>query len=264
MGLYQETTESEIPGDSGFVGFDHNLVLVVDDDEVLCKTFSLILSLGGYKVMTAGTGGQARAILSDHQPSVLLLDLRLPDMSGLALLADLSRSGSRIRVIVMTGCGDVGSTVAAMKLGAADFVEKPLFEEDLLQIVERVLSKSREARQATLARAAEQVGSRLQYKVLRFIDETIGAGTEVSLGHIAEHVGLSPWYLSRTFRRETGIKLTAFIRHRRAMQALKVLRHPDTHLRDAARAAGYKSESDLCRDFKRVFGQPPLAYLRRK
>ena len=84
------------------------------------------------------------------QPGCLILDVRMPGMSGLELQHELNRRGARFPVIFITGHGDVPMAVEAMQLGAADFLQKPFSDEQLLQRVKKALAADQEAR-ATMA-----------------------------------------------------------------------------------------------------------------
>ncbi len=113
-------------------------VLVVDDDEGTRLTVSLILQQAGWSVSVADCGQSALSVIRELHPDVVLLDLRLPDMSGIDLLRKLSpadRQGTRI--VLMTGFGTMRVGIEAYGLGAYDCVEKPLFESDLIRIVEK-------------------------------------------------------------------------------------------------------------------------------
>ncbi|HEX5795735.1 MAG TPA: response regulator FixJ [Geminicoccaceae bacterium] len=106
-------------------------VVVIDDDEGVLDSLGVLLAAEGFRVATYGS---ARAFLEGQTggpPGCLVTDVRMPDMDGLELIAELRRRGPLPPVIVITGHGDVPMAVRAMKLGARDFVEKP-FEPDVL------------------------------------------------------------------------------------------------------------------------------------
>jgi two-component system response regulator FixJ len=106
-------------------------VVVIDDDEGVLDSLEVLLAAEGF---TVATYASARAFLEDRNggpPGCIVTDVRMPEMDGLELVAELRRRGPLPPVIVITGHGDVPMAVKAMKLGARDFVEKP-FEPDLL------------------------------------------------------------------------------------------------------------------------------------
>src|SRR5262249_13322808 len=112
-------------------------VFVVDDDAAVRQGLRFMPRTAGYSVEAFAS---ARSFLEDYDPrrgGCLLLDVRMPQMTGLELQQQLNVRGWRIPVIFITGHGTVQLAIAAMKAGAFDFVEKPLREEVLLESIER-------------------------------------------------------------------------------------------------------------------------------
>ena len=114
-------------------------VFVVDDDEAMRSSLKWLIESTGLRVQTFDS---ADAFLSSYSPDwsgCLLLDVRMPGMSGLELQAYLTREDYRLPVIIITGHGDVAMAVKAMQAGALDFIEKPFHDEDLLGSLRRAL-----------------------------------------------------------------------------------------------------------------------------
>jgi len=133
-------------------------VLVVDDEKNIRRTLQLVLEGDGYRVLGAETAVQALAVLASPETPVdlAILDVQLPDMSGLDALAKI-RSDEATRdlpIIVISGHATVDDAVQAIKLGAADFFEKPLARERVLVSVRNVLDAAKARRE--LARVTEQ------------------------------------------------------------------------------------------------------------
>lgn len=115
-------------------------VLVVDDDEGTLLTVSLILQQAGWSVSVADCGQAALSVIRAMRPDVVLLDLKLPDMSGIDLLRHLSLTDRLCTsVVLMTGFGTMRVGMEAHELGAYDCVAKPLFESEILRIVENAV-----------------------------------------------------------------------------------------------------------------------------
>jgi two-component system, LuxR family, response regulator FixJ len=114
-------------------------VFVVDDDAAVRQGLGFMLRAAGYRV---GAFPSARSFLEDYDPrrgGCLLLDVQMPQTSGVELQQQLNVRGWRIPVIFITGHGTVPLAIAAMKAGAFDFIEKPLREDALLESIERAL-----------------------------------------------------------------------------------------------------------------------------
>lgn len=118
----------------------NSMVWIVDDDAGIRAYLADLLAARGYGVCCLDSGEQLlRRLGTSAPPSLLLLDLRLPRVCGLEVLAELSRTGARFPSIVLSGDGQVPTVVQAMRLGALDYLVKPIEESDLATAVERVL-----------------------------------------------------------------------------------------------------------------------------
>lgn len=107
-------------------------VFVIDDDRDLREALCWMLEGVGLKVEIFANGGEFLAAYDTEKPGCLVIDVRMPGMSGLELQDELAVLGSEIPVIIITGYGDVPTAVRAMKQGAVDFIEKPFSDQILL------------------------------------------------------------------------------------------------------------------------------------
>jgi len=116
---------------------DAGAVFIVEDDAAVRDSLALLLRLHGHRVQTFACAEDfvASPARRDAGPSCVLIDVRLPGMSGLALQAELARGNRAMPVLVMTAQSDAALVRAALLLGAADFLEKPIAESDLLGAV---------------------------------------------------------------------------------------------------------------------------------
>ncbi|KAA0578505.1 response regulator transcription factor [Azospirillum sp. B21] len=121
-------------------------VFILDDDDAIRDSLEVLLDCAGFRVESFSTPLGFLESGAPSRPGCLLVDVRMPQMSGLDVQERLTRGGHSMPVVVMTGHGDVPLAVRAMKAGAVDFVEKPFEEEALLIAVRSAL---------TLARASE-------------------------------------------------------------------------------------------------------------
>ncbi|HEY9592913.1 MAG TPA: sigma-54 dependent transcriptional regulator [Spirochaetia bacterium] len=125
-------------------------VLVVDDEEGMRLGLEKALSLEGYRVTCAATGIEARRIAKTGRFDCAFVDLKLPDLAGTDLLADLREAGSA--VVMITAYASVDTAVRAMKLGAVDYLQKPFDNQDIVALAERLCSGSRTTRAGRGAR----------------------------------------------------------------------------------------------------------------
>ncbi|MDB4948803.1 MAG: sigma-54 factor interaction protein [Gemmatimonadetes bacterium] len=118
-------------------------VLIVDDEELLVKSCGQILSSEGYTVFTEGRGRNALDSLRRHHPDIVLTDLMLPDMDGLALLKEVKRLAPETLVVMITGFATVDSSVEAIRAGAYDYIPKPFTATQLRILIGRAAQQVR-------------------------------------------------------------------------------------------------------------------------
>ena len=112
-------------------------VYIIDDDEASRDSIATLFSSAGYRTKSFASGNQFLQEVTTLAPGCLVSDLRMPDLDGIALLQQLMTLKLRIRVVLITGYGDIKTAVRAIKSGAADFVEKPYDDETILAAVRK-------------------------------------------------------------------------------------------------------------------------------
>ena len=121
-------------------------VFVVDDDVTICVALSRLIRTAGLHVETFGTAAEC---LSDDRlkdADCLVLDVHLPDLSGLELQAKLTELGLELPIVFITGRGDIPMSVRAMKAGAVEFLTKPFDNQQLLEAIEQAIARCQRAR----------------------------------------------------------------------------------------------------------------------
>jgi len=122
------------------------VVFIVDDDEAVRSSLRLLLKSVGLVPTALGSAREFLDKYDPAQPGCLVLDVRMPGMSGIELQETLNRQGAVIPVIFITGHGDVPMAVEAMQAGAFDFLQKPFRDQDLIDRIQRALEKDRVSR----------------------------------------------------------------------------------------------------------------------
>jgi len=128
-----------------------SVVFVIDDDAGLRESLRSLLNSVGLHVEVFASAAQFLAAKLPNVPSCLVLDVRLPGLSGLDFQAELAKSEIRVPIIFITGHGDIPMSVRAMKAGAIEFLTKPLREQDLLDAVQSGLDRDRARRESDKA-----------------------------------------------------------------------------------------------------------------
>ena len=121
-------------------------VMVVDDDSGVRNAMRILLKSVGLDSVLYASAQEFLAAYQPAQPGCLLLDIRMPGMSGLELQQQLNLRGAVIPVIFMTGHGDVPMAVEAMQQGAFDFLQKPFRDQDLLDRIQKAIAKDAQSR----------------------------------------------------------------------------------------------------------------------
>src|ERR1700752_430910 len=131
-------------------------ILIVDDDEVSCQLFAETLEQENYRVDQARSGDEALALLRDNPYDLLLIDVRMPGMTGLEVTRTVHEKQASLPIIVMTAFGSMETAIEAIHEGAFDFISKPMNLEEIKKTVSRALA------QRALQDSAQKGGSEVK------------------------------------------------------------------------------------------------------
>jgi two-component system response regulator FixJ len=154
---------------------DERIVHVVDDDEAVREGVSILLEASGYAVEAHESGAAFLRVFDSLSPGCVLLDIHMPEISGLEVQIALRDRGVEWPVIVLTGQGDIGIAVGAMKNGAFEFIEKPYENQMLLETLQEAFEKleTQTEKSAKVTRARELI-SRLSQREYEIIQGLLG------------------------------------------------------------------------------------------
>jgi len=148
-------------------------LLIVDDDALIRSFMTTVLAEDGYGVEEAASGGEGLSKLKGGAFDLVITDLRMPDMSGLDLMAKAKEMGTDCRWIVITAYGSIKNAVEAMKIGASDYLTKPFRDpEELRHVVGRVMREVEAERKITLM--SEELGRQFPPAEMIFLGEKMG------------------------------------------------------------------------------------------
>ena len=229
-------------------------VLLIDDDLGTLETFGFILRLEGYEVSTAETGSAGLDLLELKPHDVVLADLRLPDMTGIDMLRTLKTNELHVPCVIMTAFGSVASTVEAMRLGAHDFVEKPLTEVDVVRIVACAIERRPPCDIRDTVPIDWRVVATSRIIQLRFSEP------DLRLHVIAKELAVSIEHLCRLLKKDTGSGFNDHLHKRRVEEAKHLLADTPMSVKEVAHRVGYSTTSRLGHHFKRLSGQQPTKF----
>jgi len=118
-----------------------NKILIVDDEEIIVRLLSMSLRSDGYETVTAYSGEQGLEVFKSEAPDIVVTDIKMPGMDGLELLKKIKELDPEKEVIIVTGHGDIDSTIIALQYGASDFINKPVRDEALAIALDRAKTK---------------------------------------------------------------------------------------------------------------------------
>jgi FixJ family two-component response regulator len=125
---------------------EQTIVFIIDDDEGLREGLAALFSSVGLQTRLFASAPEFLQAKLPESPSCLVLDVRLPGLSGLEFQADLAKANIQIPIVFMTGHGDIPMTVRAMKAGAVEFLTKPFRDQDMLDAVQLAIERDRSRR----------------------------------------------------------------------------------------------------------------------
>jgi len=235
-------------------------VLLVDDDQALREVIELFLC-DVCDVKTAATGTEALAVLQRQPIAAVVLDYRLPDRSGLEVLAEIKSIRPHIPVIMISGFGSEVVCASAFKLGVQDYLPKPMDLAELTRCVDQVTSHEKAGPDAVRTPLAGGEGRERNLAIQKVIAIVHGRyWDQLSLSTVAAEVAMSRYHLSHRFRAVMGTTFRAYLLRVRLERAKALLARLEPRITEVALAVGFSDLSRFDKLFKRYTGVTPSDY----
>jgi DNA-binding response OmpR family regulator len=226
-------------------------VLVVDDDLSTRETFGTLLRLEGFDARLSSDADDAFAISTSEPLSMAFVDVRLQGRSGLDLLRALRNTHSALPVVMMSGYSSVDDTIQAWRLGASDFLEKPIWADTILKIVHSHARPDFLREMLQLEHLPPIVRSTLEFITSHYRDSCLSATDAAS------ELNVSVEHMSRSLRRYTGETFVGLVRKARVDQACWLLVRTHKLIKQVAFECGFGTVHGFEHSFSVVWGTSP-------
>ncbi len=235
-------------------------VAIVDDEEIVRMGLAVIISEAGrgYKVIASyANGEEALEKLLNTDVDVVVTDIRMPEMDGLELIRNLLALHANISIIILSGYNDFEYARSALRLGAEEYLLKPVDQNELFQCLDRI--RVRKYGAASNMELENNHDKRIVERLKAMIDKEYS--NKLSLAELSGRFFLHPKYLSRYFKSETGINITDYLIHVRMNKAKDLLlNNLDLKVYEVAEKVGYADSVFFTKLFKRMVGVAPKEY----
>ncbi|MDF2652948.1 MAG: two component transcriptional regulator, AraC family [Paenibacillus sp.] len=244
-------------------------IIIVDDERWVRASLKKVIerTLLPFTVIHEATNGlEALNWLKENSIDLAITDVNMPVMDGLQLISALSEHNLLVATIIFSGHDDFGFAQKGMRLGARDYLLKPVLVEDMTSCLQRVIPYLENLKQQanlmeTSAAANNQEAPR-ELSTVEQVMEYVKAKLpgEVSLQEAAAKVHLNPSYLSHLFKQQTKVNFVDYVMTKRMEEAKKLLSTTSLRISDIAERLGYSDLSYFSNTFKRFVGQSPSEY----
>jgi len=229
-------------------------ILIIDDDIRVIKSLKLILNK--YELVEFTNGYEAIEFLKKPRDiSLVLLDVMMPEVDGLSVLKEIKKIKGDLAVIMMTAYGSKDIAVEALRYRADDFVEKPFDPSEISEKINKILQE-----RFLLNKNASFKDYRID-KIKSFIKRNF---TNASLPFIAEEMCLSPKYLSRMFKDQTGNSFRNYLLEVKMEEGKSLLKNTALSIDEIAYKLGYQNPESFMRLFKKLESFTPTEYRRKE
>lgn len=236
-------------------------VLIVDDESYMTEYLKELVDWSDYgfdTVLTAGGGSLAKDLIREHEPQLLITDIKMPRVSGLDLAEFVSEQCLDTKVVIVSGYSEFEYAKQAMRFGVSEYLVKPVLQENVTETLGRIfgkkVAKGTESEKPYATGNQEEIIGRAQLYICENFDR------DLSLDLLAEVVHLNPSYLSRLFKEITGQNLSAYITDVRMEKAAQLLDQTDLRVHEVMEAVGYQKSQHFARLFREKYGVTPKEY----
>lgn len=235
-------------------------VIVVDDEKLITRNIAAKIQKTNpaFQVIAlAYDGEQAYEMIKKDLPDVVFSDIKMPIMDGLTLLRKIRTHFPSIKMVMVSGYNDFELVRQALQQDAFDYLLKPLHQEDLEKVLQK-LENQLWAAQQSFARPEGASGADIVRQVLAYLQENYDKDTEFT--QIAESYHVSAAYLTKIFKEQVGMTPSRYRNEYRIGIAKELLVKTDLSMRAIAEKAGFTDQFYFSKIFKKLTGESPAQF----
>lgn len=240
-------------------------VMLVDDEPIIVEGLSRSIAWDKWNcqvVATAHDGLEGRKLIEEKRPDIIFMDICMPEMNGLAMIAGIHSQFPDLEVCVLTGFRDFEYAQQAIRLGVTRFLLKPSNMDELEEAIQTMCLnlqkkgiKGGDAPTETKDGAEEQQSASSSFIVknaMKYIEENYTQ--KLTLSEVAEKTYVSQWHLSKLLNRHTGQSFSDILNHVRIERAKDLLKDPSLRIGDISEQVGFLDLAHFSRVFKKQEG----------
>jgi two-component system response regulator YesN len=262
-------------------------IVIAEDEDLFRKELAAATpceALGFVPVGEAADGEEAFGLIRERKPDAVLADIRMPRLDGIGLLERIAKafpSDERPFVVLITGHSEFEYARRALRLGAFDYLLKPLDDAEFAAAM-AALRTAVDERRAALSRSRALAGAVRTESALAFFEEYAPASgprdssdayveravaeigslyvTDIGADEVARRLGITGGHLSRIFKARTGLTFSEYLARYRMKRAAELLRDPSVHIGEVADLVGYRDQRYFSSLFRKLVGVTPTQF----
>lgn len=240
-------------------------VMIIDDEPIIVEGLSRSIPWEKWNcevVATANDGMEGKRLIEEHQPHMIFLDICMPEMDGLAMIAAIKSQFANLEISILTGFRDFDYAQQAIRLGVTRFLLKPSNMEELEEAISAMCGNlknkgilgdepSEEGNKEAIGHESAS-SSFIVKNAMSYIEENYQH--KLTLGEVAEKTYVSQWHLSKLLNRHVGQSFSEILNHVRIEAAKKLLIDPSLRIGDISEQVGFLDLAHFSRVFKKQEG----------
>lgn len=233
---------------------------IIDDEYIIRNGIAENIdwsNMGFNVIFTANNGREALQLMEKEIPDVVITDIKMPVMDGIELIKNIRYKYPKIKIVILSGYNEFEYAQKGIEYGVCSYILKPIKEEDINKLFKKIYEALLYGDAVDNLDIYQKI-SPIVTRIKEYINKKYNE--KISLDELAEEFYMNPSYLSKLFKDETGINITAYIQDIRIKKSKELLKGSEYQISEIAERVGYPDYRYFCTMFKRSTGVTPLQY----